>query len=84
MFLPQYGPDCAEGRLLATIIDLSHRILYTQDQSHRDELRATIEGLRAELIKLIVRLPVPSEVDVLERTKAQAMVAGTRPPLMTV
>jgi len=55
--------DTPEIRLMRTIVELNHRILYTASPNERTALRTTVTVLRAELVKLIESMPIVSEED---------------------
>lgn len=56
--------ETAEIRLLRCIQDLNARLLAADSVPARDSLRATIEVLRGELLRLVKVLPVYSEDDI--------------------
>ena len=65
--------DTPEIRLMRTIVELNHRILYTSSPDERTALRTTLTVLRAELVKLIESMPIVSEEDAKRALTAQGM-----------
>lgn len=65
--------DTPEIRLMRTIVELNHRILYTASPDERTALRTTLTVLRAELVKLIESMPLVSEEDARRAMTGQGL-----------
>lgn len=56
--------ETAEIRMLRCMQDLNVRLLSTESAPQRESLRATIEVIRTELLKLVTDFPVYSEEEI--------------------
>ncbi|HNN97054.1 MAG TPA: hypothetical protein PKI03_32520 [Pseudomonadota bacterium] len=64
--------ESAESRLFLSLMELCSRVAICRDPKDRARLRATIDVLRQELVKLIENLPVPTEAEIEEALKIQS------------